>query len=787
MKLVINKKWKIIISITAVLLAVIIVLSCVLANLQYAKQNTPLFSEAREVLLTTFDKVELGRDAELKFEINNKKPVNFVTYSGDDNLTSLWASISTVQRPNTVIVLDAGQLFLPNSEPNKRNLEKWADVCENNSIPFVIRCITGETHMEARPPIKYLEDTFAKRYEKFCGLNVYQLYNGVKWRGAAESDNTLYIIDLIKLCAKYGAYFVWTDTNLNYKNGIILDWLENNENLYSIFKFYSKYICMLVDESVGDPTSYAVMQGLWLAGLIGNWGVSSDWWHWNSDGNKSLLGEYDKYIGDEWEEIICYPENLYVQSMMLAVSRGATCFSQNATPFAISYKGSPIAGYNFAISPFLNRLIDGRITIPNIKDIYGVTNFVVIGKKNYSIANYNLKESNIYPSQGKSGIIPLLPSNLRAAERRMFTERGITLVDYKVSNKEFMKAYGENDANTYLTNVGNNWFFINNLENKQGNKYAKFTPRFAGAESFYIQADEHTSAVITDKSNGFKVYLSNYRTDKSNIIMRDSNLIFETGNWADYVSRFLTLDKDKPKGVDDTVLRKTIVEIKCDYSGDEPPIKLTYNQNGLGGDLYAKKYNFTSSYDKQNQMLRIEIEHNGIVEFEVTLDDTGKTYSPSQGKYIEDNHGGIDADTSELAKVVENKITDKYKYTYFSYLEYDREYEKAVVMINEKIYSQKQVDKQVKAVKKAEENLINVEKEVSLLKTILAKPNNQVVVWTEYDSLLRELLSCQKYVDGRSNDLKYASIYRNKSLDCSFAPKRSAIAKAYERLNIYAD
>lgn len=62
-------------------------------------------------------------------------------------------------------------------------------------------------------------------------------------------------------------------------------------------------------ESYGNPSSYSVMQGLWLAGLVGNWGVASDWWHWQVDGDKkSLFGEYDKYVDDEWDLILSYPE-----------------------------------------------------------------------------------------------------------------------------------------------------------------------------------------------------------------------------------------------------------------------------------------------------------------------------------------------------------------------------------------------------------------------------------------------------------------------------------------------
>ena len=225
------------------------------------------------------------------------------------------------------------------------------------------------------------------------------------------------------------------------------------------------------------------------------------------------------------------------------------------------FRSSPLAGFEYAISPFLDRIIDGRISIPTADDLFGATPFAILGRQNYLLSNYNMKESNLYPAQGNSGIVPLLPKNLRTEERKALTERGVLLVDYKVKGSEFMRVYGENDANTYLTNVGQNWYFINNLENKQGNKYGKFTPNYASAESFYIQADEHTSAIIKDSKNGFNIYLSNYRTDKSDMIMQDSTKIFETGKWIDYVGKYLSLDRNgNPVGVSDKTLdRKSVV------------------------------------------------------------------------------------------------------------------------------------------------------------------------------------------------------------------------------------
>lgn len=789
MKFTLSKKQKIgvgvITGVVAFVLVLVIILTSVLVNLQYAKEEFALFSGAREILIKSFEELPNFESKEPVMPIDNTHPLNLVSYDGQDDILSLWKSIPEKQKKNTAILLSGGQILLARNENNLRNLEKWADTCEANDIQYCIQVINGETHMEARPPIAYLEQRFAK-HSNFRGLNVDRLYEGVTLRGKAENDHTLYITDLIKLCAKYGAYFIWTETNLNYNNGIILDWFEENESFYSTFKKYSKYICMLNNEATGDPSTYAVMQGLWLSGLIGNWGIQSDWMHWSEDGYKSLFNKNNSFIGNETEKLFCYPENMFVQSVMLAMSRGGTCFSQTPSYFSVSTGGGLVAGYEYGISPLLNRIIDKKISIPTREDVLAATNFAVLGRENYSVANYSFNDSNIYPAQGASGIVPLLPKNLRSDERGVFLTNGIVLVDYKVSRKEFMKAFGQNDANTYLTNVGQNWYFINNLENKEGSKYATFTPKYADAESFYIESDEHSSAIIQDTRNGFKVYLSNYRTDKTQMIGELSDKMAESKNLAEYIGKFLTLDKNgDPIGVNDETLRTTIIEIKCYYSNSEtgePPVTFVNNRNGSGSN--NRKYNVKSSYNTQTHTLRLEIEHNGMVDFEVQLDDSGKDYKIPPRGYIDDIYEKTNADTSELEELVQNKILDKHNYTYFSYLEYEKAYELAKVMINEGTFTQKQVDNQVKAFKSAKDNLINIQKEIAQLKKVISG-EYQATAMLAYDSLLREILSCQKYVSGRSNKVSYGSIYANKNINCTFKAKRKAIQKAYDNLLIY--
>lgn len=771
--------------IISVVLVIILTLSLTLGLLmmQLAKKYNALFDRAREILLQNFNEVELGAKQPLKRVINNENPLNLVNYYGDEPLEDLWESIPSSQKPYTMILLIPGQVLKYDSEQALKNLESWADKCESKQIPYVIQNINGETHMEYRPPIAYLEERFAKRHQYFYGLNAAELYNGVDWRGESESDNSLYIIQNIKLCAKYGGYFMWTDTNRNYESGMLLEWLEKNESFYSTFKNYSDYFCLLNKESYGHPSTYAVMQGLWLAGLAGNWGVASDWWHWQVDGDKqSLFGENDDYVEDEWEMIFSYPENMYVQSMMLVMSRGGTCFKAEAPNFSTSYGGKPLAGFAYGISPLLERIINGSISIPNKEQVLQSTDFAVLGKQNYSKANYDYNESNLYPKQGASGIVPLLPKNLRLAERKVFLDKGIRLIDYPLSDSEFMSLFKTNDANTYLTRVATDWYYIHNVENERKVKYASFSPVLASAEKFYIESEEHTSAIISEKVNGFNVYISNYRTDKTNMFKEGTPKERENLGWAKYVSKYLSLDdKGNPIGVDDMLLRTTTLKITGEYAGGKPQLVFNNAIDGSGNNNRA--FNYAESYDQSTKELVVTINHNGIIDLTVLLDESGEDYQPTSklsiAESINTNTNAVDS----LIALTQEKLTNSHDYTYFSYLEYDKAFEKAVVMINERTYSATDIESARDRLVEAKDNLINISNAREVGSKAISKDNRSKKINKAIDMLLMELTSSKKYVTGRGNILTYAKNYKKSDIVKEITAKGKYIASRVKTLS----
>ena len=375
-----------------------------LINIQFPKKEKALSYEQRQILTENFTPVDLTSKKEPKRVIDNKNPLNLLNYYGDEPVLDLWSSIPKNQRPYTVLLIIPGHTLLPGSDSALKMLIETAQICEKNQIPYAIQNANGEIAPEERLPVAYLEKEFAQKHKYFYGLNVAELYNSVSWRGETESNNSQYIIDCINLCAKYGAYFFWTDTNMNYDSGMILEWFETNEAFYTAFKENSKYICLMNKESYGKPSTYSCMQGLWLAGLVGNWGVASDWWHWQVDGDKkSLFGEYDNLVDNEWDMIINFPENMYVQSMMLVMSAGGTCFKAEAPNFSTSCDGKRVGGFEYGISPLLDRVISGEITIPSKEEVLDETPIAVLGYENYPNFNYDEKEGTGVPTGGLSG------------------------------------------------------------------------------------------------------------------------------------------------------------------------------------------------------------------------------------------------------------------------------------------------------------------------------------------------------------------------------------------------
>lgn len=779
-----NKKVKIIIS----LLCFVAVIAAAVGTIVYVDKNTQkpseekaLSQQQRKVLMQNFTATEFGKKKTPKRVIDNKHPLNLLNYYGNEPVLDLWASIPENQKPFTVLLIIPGHTLRPGDDGSLQMLIDTAQICEENKIPYAIQNVNGEIAPEERLPIAYLENEFAKKHEYFYGLNAAELYNSISWRGEVESNNSQYIIDCINLCAKYGAFFFWTDTNMNYDSGMIMEWFEKNEAFYSAFKENSQYICLLNKESFGKPSTYACMQGLWLAGLVGNWGVASDWWHWQVDGDKkSLFGEYDELVDNEWDMIINYPENMYVQSMMLVMSAGGTCFKAEAPNFSTSCGGKRVGGFEYGISPLLDRIISGEISIPSKEEVMADTPLAVMGMENYPDLNYDFGESNLYPAMGDYGIIPLIPSNLRNDEIEVFNNAGITLIDEKKNKSFYDKYYKHSESDTYLKRMSDQWYFINNVENERVTKSAAFEPVLSSAQQVGITAGEHTSAIIKEKTDGLNFYISNYRTNKKEMVEAVDNEYMQNHSWVDFAREFLVIDDSgNPIGVDDTEKRTTFITVKGTLNGGKPQVVLNNTSDGKG--YQNRPFTVEESWNADTHELKLVINHNGIVDFSVKLDSSAKTLDTS--RLVEPEiftRKKTDASCESLKELVDSiNVSGGHNYNYYSYLKFNSALEKAKVIISENTYSSREISSAEKELKDAYENLLDISKYSQLLGKVDSE-NMDSETQVKFDALLRESISSLPYVPGRTNSLSYKRLYMNK--DFSKAQKYESLEEKYEEL-----
>lgn len=771
---------------------IVLVLSIIIGNINYlfsgqSPQNELVLSaKNQDVLLTAFDPFGNGETPPLKRVIDNTHLLNLVNFYGNEPITDLWASITENQRPYTIILIIPGHTLLPSSSLDF--LETTADECEANRIPYAIQNITGEVHNEEKLPITYLESRFAQRHEFFYGLNGAELYNGVTWRGEVESNNSQYIIDCINMVVKYGAFFLWTDTNMNYDSGMVLQWFQTNEAFYSAFKNNAANIVLMNKESYGTPSTYSVMQGLWLAGLVGNWGVASDWWHWQVDGDKkSLFGEGDQFVDDEWDVILSYPENMYVQSMMLVMSCGGTCFKAEAPNFSTSSGGIPIAGFQYGISPLLNSIISGQIIIPSKTEVLASTIAVVLGAKNYPEFNYNFKESNLYPDTGRYRILPLLPNNLRLAERAVFEDNGIMLVECKKNQTYYDTFFKQNViGNTYTMRTGTQWYFINNVENERKVKSAVMTPVLCTANTLSIEAQEHTSAIITEAKDKLSFYISNYRTDKTNMI-RTVTPTYRTGkNWIEVCRDFMILDLNgNPVGLDDSFKRTTKISIEGTLNAGEPQIVWLSNPDGSG--YQNRPFTYNQTWDQISGTLTLTVNNNGVVKFDVLLDKSDEIIDAGMKTPIVPTLKTNNNSIKELQTYVKTlTVGNKSTYNEYSFMKFNAALEKARVIIRERTYSKTQIILAQINLENAFNNLLDISKYTNLLRMAKAidltgEPEaNKIQLVLAIDALLRETLSNNVYVAGRSNKLEYSKIY--KRIQFSKSLKVEALEQKYHDL-----
>lgn len=737
--------------ITLIVITVFILLSltvfAVLCGIYASREKNPvaLSDLQRELLSLRLESVDFTPvTQELKREISAEKPLHIVTYYGDENgIEELWSQIPDDIKEITVIMLIKGNVFAPGGDPT--SLVRLADKCDESAIPYAIQLVNGETHFEWLMPLKWIENEFCSR-EYFYGLSTAELYNGEEWRGQMDGDLAWYVNDAIRLMAKHGEFLFFTDTNLFGTNGTFSDWIEENEYLYSTMKECSEHIFMQNKESYGDPSSYSVMKGLYMAGLIGGWGVATDWWHWQVDGKKVLFGEGRNNIDNEWERIYYYPENMQVMSLAMVAANGGFCFKNEAEFYSVSVGGKQTATFRFATIPFLRSVLSGDFYIPSREELLESEKFAIVGAENYKAINYNLKESNLYPCTPEYNIIPLLPANLRTEEKELFDTHNVALLREKPDD-ENTAAYLNTSAygNTYMTKSGDGFLYINNSENKRCVKSAVATSlNYSNASQIGVSATEHTYAYFRQYTDKIYFQINNFRLNKYDMV----SALDGSETPQDALTEWITVDPATNRvKADSSEMRTTVITVRTSEKPQIEWITAPYKN----GD-HHNSFSFSEKYE--NGLYTLTLSHNGLVLF--NLNTISGTSNAKESKPQVNNAPvqTYEADYAKAEKLLEEKkevLSTPDKYSETSFAAFRREYSLLEYALSTHAVPSKRVEEAIDFLENIP--LVDVSAAAEKLREVLGS-GTLSQHGTSYDRLLRAVLSPTEYYNYKENTLK---------------------------------
>lgn len=770
-----TKKQKIALICVAILLGVAIIIGSTIAIVISVRDMHPtsLSREQREILLKRNAKIDYTPlDVPLAREISPNKPLNFITYYGDAaGVTELWNEIPADIQSISVLLLIKGNILAPGNSP--QSLIEVADECDAQGIPYALQIINGETHYEWIVPLAWIEEEFCNR--PYCyGISTAELYNGEEWRGQLDGDMAWYINDSIRLMAKYGKFLFITDTNKFGTYGTFSDWIEENEYLYTTMQECAEHIIMQNKESYGDPSSYSLMKGLYLAGLIGGWGVSTDWWHWQVSNYKVLFGEGRNNIDNEWERIYYYPEIMQTMSLAMVAANGAFCFKNEAEFYSVAVDGKRTATFQWCTIPFFRSLTDGTIRIPSREEMLMTENVAVVGAKHYDAIHYDLKESTLYPNTPDHAILCLLPENIREKEISVFNQYGITLVRDDItaeSLRPYAHRYGT--GNTYLSKVGDQWLYLNNCENQNVTKSATATDLQHNGTEVRIESGPHGYVFFREYADKLTFSLNNYRVDKYDMI----SALNGSEDPHDALSEWVGVDKATNSiKATDTTLRTTVITVQTPV---QPQI--VWHDSCIDND-HAKSFSYDVSY--QDQVFTLQIHHNGYIGFDLILPTCDMSAPVSRAAVANDilsyNETSDYTHIQNLLETYEPMLANADRYSETAFAAFRKAYSLLQIAVTSHTVSADAVDRAIEQL--TDTPMLETGTYFDLLHSAFSLDLNDEQN-QNFDRLLREILSPTAYYNYKDRSLTtYWWTHRKNYTTSVFKMKSKALEKQYRIL-----
>lgn len=569
-------------------------------------------------------------DPPLRHPFSREDPLIILGYypgtaesEGETTMAATWAQIPTDLRDNVVVNLIPDNVYPGDTQGFKDFVTTGLAECQANGIPCSVQALHGGS--SSVPGSSFWAQT-AATYSSFVGINVAELY----WGNVGANGPR--VTTLINAAGDNGLIFSWTDSN----HGNIVDYLQNTSTgVLAAMRAHSANVVLMNKETEANISSDNLFHGLWLAGVVGNWGSATDQWHWAEQRHRLLYGP--NVGGRTWKDNLQNPEALMAQSIQRAASQGATAFAPEAGFLMFSTSSLRTAPFQYGLLPLFRDLDSGAVPVPTRQDVLAGTKTVYQGSSSFAPPTYDLSSSNVHPNTGQFGIIPMVPNNLTAAEMSVFPEVIPAGARFPYFDARYPREYLT--SNTFLLHEGSTWYWNNFKENVKHALTSSFDPQLSGASAISISAEPHTYATMVETANRVSFRLNNYRSNRSHlwtdtVLGVPAGQDFNRAQTLQYIKQYLTVQRDAAgnvvknaagdiltgtgRVVDDRSardIRTTTVTVDGTWQGAAPRVTFEVMDSQTG-----RPYSQTQTWDAVNQRLTIAITHNGQVNFTVDTD-----------------------------------------------------------------------------------------------------------------------------------------------------------------------
>ena len=340
-------------------------------------------------------------------------------------------------------------------------LSKVCEVAQEHRIPLLLQVGTwpGIVDIGRHRSLSLSEaECLLQRYSVVKALRLVE-QDIVFWGGTGRDERLRYIVKLTRLAAKYGKTVVWAELTDQWAV------LAGDAEFISAIAGYKDYFVPVWKATLpeGAHRAQSALLGLWLSGMVSNWGVHADGWWWS----------YPGFCEHTLEATQDTPASLYCLVWMTGLSAGATVYNIENSWNIWNPPGRLTDKMQRVILPLIREMAS-RGLIPEKEQVRqkarvacqpGSADLKPLFENTYTVRN----PYQFIPATGRYYWIPTLPDYVPQSVLDLFDEvLGSDVFDKPdVIRSIFDRHYPEQpEGNAWAVKVGGRMFAMQSHENK---------------------------------------------------------------------------------------------------------------------------------------------------------------------------------------------------------------------------------------------------------------------------------------------------------------------------------